>query len=184
LLIKNYDLESAVQDGTLGGLSTEVAHALELCNELIAASQQPSQLIRQTESLGAEYSNAVEELSLHYLDLGTEPLGEKIQRHGRVIAGLRASLAGVAAERFRVANGDFPEQLDALVPMYLDSVPTDPYADKPLLYKQEDDRVMIYSVGENGQDDGGQTKFAQDVEEALDVGFVLLGADQRNRPAP
>ena len=73
-------------------------------------------------------------------------------------AKLFAAEAGVAALRYYNANGRLPVSLDALLPDYLDMVPTDPFTGKPLLYRQTDDGVMIYSVGGNGIDDGGRPR--------------------------
>lgn len=55
-------------------------------------------------------------------------------------------------------GGSYPRTLDELVPAYLPAVPKDPFAagDKPLLYSAADPAVpLVYSVGENGADDGG-----------------------------
>ena len=67
-------------------------------------------------------------------------------------------LAAVAlAARWYAINheGRLPARLDDLVPDYLPAVPLDPMAagSRPLQYDRE--RVLIYSVGENGRDDGG-----------------------------
>lgn len=69
------------------------------------------------------------------------------------------SLARIACalERHRLANGHYPEGLDALVPRLLDRLPPDPVNDQPLKYRREaPDRFVLYSVGLDGKDDGGQ----------------------------
>jgi hypothetical protein len=54
----------------------------------------------------------------------------------------------VAATRARLADGSLPETLAAL--------PDDPFAaGKPLLAKRTDDAWVVYSVGPDGEDDGG-----------------------------
>ena len=51
----------------------------------------------------------------------------------------------------------FPENLEILVPEgYLESLPTDPYSDKPLIYKKAGDSFILYSVGGDFKDDGGK----------------------------
>jgi hypothetical protein len=35
-------------------------------------------------------------------------------------------------------------------------VPIDPYSDRPLVYRRTDDGYLLYSVGSNRVDDGGQ----------------------------
>jgi hypothetical protein len=49
------------------------------------------------------------------------------------------ALAGLAVERYRVANGRLPERLEELVPAFLDRVPTDPRnGNKPFGYRTKD----------------------------------------------
>ena len=62
----------------------------------------------------------------------------------------------LAVERFRLAHGTLPDAIDSLVPQYLSSVPEDPHDGKPLRYKRLDRGYMVYSVGEDGRDDGGK----------------------------
>jgi hypothetical protein len=53
-------------------------------------------------------------------------------------------------------HGQLPETLDELVPDFLPSVPIDPNGGKPLRYHPNSDGTyLLYSVGENGVDDGG-----------------------------
>jgi len=67
----------------------------------------------------------------------------------------QAALA-CALERFRLANGQFPENLDALVPRFLDKIPGDVISGEPLKYRRANDRrFVLYSVGWNEKDDGG-----------------------------
>jgi hypothetical protein len=62
-----------------------------------------------------------------------------------------------ALERFRQANGGFPESLNALVPTYLPETPHDIVTGQPLRYRRtEDGNFLLYSVGWNGEDDGGE----------------------------
>lgn len=78
-----------------------------------------------------------------------------LSAHARYIALVRATIAAIACERYRIANGKWPETLEALVPTYLDAVPLDPYTGKPLLYRVLSDGAVVYSVGRNMIDDGG-----------------------------
>ncbi len=62
-----------------------------------------------------------------------------------------------ALERFRQANGGFPESLNALVPRYLPETPHDVVNGQPLRYRRtENDTFLLYSVGWNEADDGGE----------------------------
>jgi len=61
-----------------------------------------------------------------------------------------------ALERFRLANGQFPEKLDALVPRFSPQLPNDVITGQSFKYRRTDDgRFLLYSVGWNEKDDGG-----------------------------
>jgi hypothetical protein len=64
-------------------------------------------------------------------------------------------------------DGAFPTKLDELVPKYLPAVPADPLAtaDSRVRYIADEGRPRLYSVGEDGADDGGVPR---DPDAALD----------------
>ena len=62
-----------------------------------------------------------------------------------------------ALERYRLAQGNFPESLTALAPQWLEKIPHDVLSGQPLKYRRTDDvRFVLYSVGWNQTDDGGK----------------------------
>ena len=61
-----------------------------------------------------------------------------------------------ALERYRLANGHFPETLDALAPRFISPLPNDVLTGEPYKYRLTDDgRFVLYSVGWDEKDDGG-----------------------------
>jgi hypothetical protein len=56
-------------------------------------------------------------------------------------------------ELYRLRTGVLPESLEALVPNDLPVPPRDPYDGQPLKVRRLNDRVWLYSAGEDGQDD-------------------------------
>jgi hypothetical protein len=71
----------------------------------------------------------------------------------------RAAKTAVAIERFRAShNGQLPAKLDDLVPQFLPAVPNDPFDGKPLRFHSTPTGYVVYSVGENGRDDGGKER--------------------------
>ena len=53
-------------------------------------------------------------------------------------------------------GGEKPASLDELVPRFLDATPIDPWDGKPLRYSAHTNGLLVlYSVGENGRDEGG-----------------------------
>jgi hypothetical protein len=88
----------------------------------------------------------------------------------------RAAEVLVAATRFRLANGSLPESATALVPDYLPAVPLDPFTtDAPLRTKRADDGwLIVYSVGPDGEDDGGPPpRGTQRPQENDDIGLRM-----------
>jgi hypothetical protein len=61
----------------------------------------------------------------------------------------------LAARAYAARHGVPPPSADALVPTYLPAVPRDPCANKPLVYRVQGNRPLIYSRGPDGDDDRG-----------------------------
>jgi len=62
-----------------------------------------------------------------------------------------------AVERYRLAHGKLPEKLDALVPQFIAQLPRDVIDGQPLRYRLDGSHgFVIYSIGWNQKDDGGQ----------------------------
>lgn len=62
----------------------------------------------------------------------------------------------VALERFRRGEGSYPEKLDALVPKYIQAVPSDVISGGALVYARDGDDYRLYPVGVNQRDEGGR----------------------------
>jgi ABC-type transport system involved in cytochrome c biogenesis permease component len=75
---------------------------------------------------------------------------------------LNQALLACALERHRIARGQYPEALGALVPAYLPRVPRDVITGREMIYQRlADDQFILRSVGPNGADDR-KTKGADD----------------------
>ena len=63
----------------------------------------------------------------------------------------------IALERYRLVHGEYPESLDVLAPQFIAQVPHDVINGQPLHYRRTSDgQFVLYSVGWNETDDGGQ----------------------------
>ena len=71
---------------------------------------------------------------------------------------------GLALELYHREHGKWPESLGELSPKYLPTLPADPITGKPLHYKIVGDRPIVYSVGVDGDDDGGRLAKNKDGE--------------------
>jgi hypothetical protein len=61
-----------------------------------------------------------------------------------------------ALERYRLANRQYPEALDALMPHFIEKPPHDLIGGKAFKYRRGDgEGYRLYSIGWNEQDDGG-----------------------------
>lgn len=69
---------------------------------------------------------------------------------------LRAAVAvAVAARRYHIEQGTYPENAEELVPRYMTALPKDPFDGHALRMKRAGDGLVIYSVGPDLRDDGG-----------------------------
>lgn len=83
-------------------------------------------------------------------------LGKSAERAARTQAAVDLAFVACALERYQLAHGAYPADLDALVPDFLARVPLDPVNGQPLHYQRTDGgRFVLWSVGANLQDDGG-----------------------------
>jgi hypothetical protein len=90
--------------------------------------------------------------------LMTAPAFDTASKHF-ALAQVRVDLDRVACalERYRLAHGQYPETLDALAPQFIGKLPHDIINGQPLHYRRtEDGNFVLYSVGLNEKDDGGE----------------------------
>jgi len=99
------------------------------------------------------------------------------------LAFLRRGVAAVAVERYRLANGRWPERFEDLVPAYLSKTPIDPFDGQPLRFRRLKDGVIIYTVGEDQKDDGGRRIRIKAGAPDADVGFQLWDSERRRQAA-
>jgi len=68
----------------------------------------------------------------------------------------RIVITAIALKRFQLKHAHLPETLAALVPEFIPSIPIDPQDGQPLRYRRNlDGTFLLYSVGKDGKDDGG-----------------------------
>ena len=88
-----------------------------------------------------------------------------------MLASLLLHLGGVLAV-CSPATSHLPATLEALVPDYLPAVPRDPFDGQPFRYSAE--KRIVYSVGENLTDDGGDEGRERGRRRAKDLVFKLF----------
>ena len=102
--------------------------------------------------------------------------------HAASIGWVRVVDAALAAERYRLRHGRWPPDLESLTPDLLPAVPTDPFDAKPLRWLRTDDGLRIWSVGQDGQDHGGDLGVLPRRPPKDNV-FQLFDPERRVRPA-
>jgi len=75
----------------------------------------------------------------------------------------------IALERYRLANGGYPDSLAALSPQFIEKVPHDVINGQSLNYRRTNDgQFVLYSVGWNERDDGGTVVMATGSSPGID----------------
>ena len=161
-----------------GWLGFGQAKSVELISSLVRTLDDCPAALTKADAMALEAQG----LSVLYVTakVSIPSLQRSVTLAARTAAMLESARTALAAERYRLARGAWPESLQTLVPEYIGAVPADPFNGKPLRYKIEPDRIVIYSVHENRADDGGELETEPEGGgPMLDVGFRLLNPELR-----
>jgi hypothetical protein len=163
-------------------IRSQRAECLKLMNELVEIAKLPTE---EQMSAAGGWETKVDALQAGRLArVLLRGKGTVIIHDLRSKAYLRTALVGVAAERFRLAHGRWPAQVDELVPQYLKAIPADPYDGMPLRLKQGADIFLVYSVGLDTVDNGGLIERGKNMNSpGSDIGFQLFDPAKRRQPA-
>lgn len=106
-------------------------------------------------------------------------LDRSVVLHFRYVAHRRMAATALAIRLYELDHGQRPRTLETLVPAFLPAVPADPMSSNGLIqYLPDADMPRLYSVGENGVDDGGAYilgRFGRIDYANADVPFFLDG---------
>jgi hypothetical protein len=84
-------------------------------------------------------------------------IGRTVKKFAAIQSSIDLARIACALERCRLAHGEYPEAIDALTPQFIESLPHDIINGQPLRYRRTDDgQFILYSVGWNETDDGGE----------------------------
>jgi hypothetical protein len=132
---------------TSGVFELDVLVALNLRLACIRASQLPF-------ADGLRAAKTISDQEMQYSSGGSSFLIMPAEVSGlttqaRCIAQLRAARGALILERTRLTQGRLSDAVDALLPV-------DPFTGQPLRFRKLETGYVVYSVGENGVDDGGE----------------------------
>ena len=82
--------------------------------------------------------------------------GKFIPRTVRMEADRALVITAIALKRYQLRHDQYPANLESLVPEFCSALPVDWMDGKPIKYhRNKDGRFTLYSVGEDGEDNGG-----------------------------
>jgi len=132
-------------------------------------------------------------LTATWFGTGFDTNRRAVEIYFRLMAQRRMAAIALAIRLYEVDHGHRPAQLAALVPNYLPNVPVDPFTPdgRPFGYRPLAERPLLYSVGVDGVDNGGQASGWKDERpdwQDADILFYLEpepepGADAVDRDA-
>lgn len=85
-------------------------------------------------------------------------LSKGFEENAVALASARAAQTAAAIERYRLAHGQLPNALPALLPEFLSQAPEDPFQKSALTYRVRPTGYVVYSVGPNRIDDRGEVR--------------------------
>jgi len=94
---------------------------------------------------------------LYYFFIPSIAIERVIEMSYRNKVHTKAVVTMLAIMRYKQDKGDYPETLEQIVEAgYMKEIPMDPWSDKPLVYRKTEGNFILYGVGKNFVDDGGQ----------------------------
>ncbi len=161
--------------------------------QLAVADMPPRRRVREARKLAEHVERQLRRHARRYWisAMITPALGRVLEEGVKAEVRLHVARTALAAEEWRLTHGRWPDSLEQLVPEFLDAVPEDPFSDTRIQYKRTGTGVVVYSVGPDGQDDGGTSleearKLAGEdgyLEEGWDLPFRLLNPELRGARA-
>jgi hypothetical protein len=142
------------------GFDTELATGLNPTNNLVSPTQIKAnaltfeRMMEATGFAGTELGVVLRHQLMARMLLPA--LNKVILKSAAAQTVVNQAAIACALERYRLANGHFPERLDALGPLLISTMPNDVLTSEPYKYHRTDEgRFVLYSVGWDEKDDGG-----------------------------
>jgi len=128
----------------------------------------PAEVKHQIVSPKEVHRNETNELSrLAFYDVFARmifpALSPAVKRFAYAKESVDLARVAIALERYRLAHGEYPESLAALSPLFMEKIPHDIINGQPLHYRRTSDgQFVLYSIGWNETDDGGEVGLTKD----------------------
>lgn len=96
------------------------------------------------------------------LSQGVLSLTKFLDKVMKIEVSRQLTVTAIGLQRYKLKHRNYPRDLATLVPELLPAIPRDPVDGKPLRYKTNaDGTFLLYSVGEDGDDNGGDASPVQ-----------------------
>jgi hypothetical protein len=157
-----------------GLFDRDLVYYLDTMQIFIAAASQSSSDRSET---AREFDERMAEAKRSYYILTAlvaPALSKALDRDTENAARIRVATTALAVERHRLQHGgQVPDSLEALVPAFLKAIPLDPFTGEPLRFQKQQDGYVVYSVGTNRSDDGGERLAAGQRGSPPDITFTV-----------
>jgi hypothetical protein len=91
-----------------------------------------------------------------------------LRKSARIETARNVVVAAIALKRYELRHHQLPATLEVLTPDLLKAVPIDCMDGEPLRYRPTgNDRFVLYSVGEDGKDDGGDPSLPKNIQSSI-----------------
>jgi len=127
-----------------------------------AASQRvyPSRAVTNDAAMAAEIAGGLRPYHL-FARLLMPGIADPEMKFAFAQTRVNQAIVGCALERYRLAQGQFPESLEPLSPRFVEKLPHDIITGAPLIFRRApDSQFVLYSVGWDEKDDGGTVGWA------------------------
>jgi hypothetical protein len=107
------------------------------------------------------WNDAISEMQRRYLIMSAmllPALQRAYFKNAESIANIRLAKTAVTVEQFRLSQHRLPVTLDELPSSTSTETRTDPFDGQPLRYKRLEKGYVVYSVGDDGRDNGGRER--------------------------
>lgn len=96
-------------------------------------------------------------MAVQIVHMLSHALLEGFAAESRTVQRTRNLRIAMSLKKYQLLNGKYPNTLGELVPEFMDLVPHDMFSGKTPIYRQTDGGYILYSVGHNLVDDGGES---------------------------
>ncbi len=150
---------------------TLAANYLRTHSQLVeAADRDWPEVPKAIKAVGAQKGPRMFDTFSKMLFPGAERATEQL---GRSLAAVRSARLAIMIERYRRAHAKLPQSLaDLQTPNSL-KLPLDPFTGQDLIYRSTDSGYLVYSLGQDRQDNGGPTSEPNPYGQPADWGLRI-----------